>query len=296
MDIMGFPNKELKYEDSVLGKCTIAAGGVGRNIAENLARLSINVKFISAFGNDFFSKELVRELEVIGIDISHSLFTKGKAATHLALMNAQNDMTYGIASLDIIQNLTISFLQKQKTIFSDAKFIVIDANIPLESMVWMSSEFKTTPIYVDVVSTHFAKQLQPIISKFHTIKTNRIEAEIITGIKLQAIDDYKKTALYLMNKGVKRIFITAGKEGAFYADETSDGWIPSLVVKVQNTTGAGDAFMAGVVYASVGKKCIKICAKTGTKAAAIALESEKVVNMNMSEDNLNKITWKSTSI
>ena len=56
MDIQGFPNNPLVMKDSNPGKVDISMGGVGRNIAENLSRLDVNTKLISAMGNDLYVK------------------------------------------------------------------------------------------------------------------------------------------------------------------------------------------------------------------------------------------------
>ena len=280
---MGFPNDVLQIEDSVPGKLVVAAGGVGRNIAENLARLNVNTKLITAFGDDYFSKALIKGAKEAGIDISHSLFEKGKAATHLALMNEKNDMSFGLASLDIIQNIKVSALKEQKKTLETAQIIIVDANIPIETLQWLSAQNEFKQVFIDLVSSHFAKKVKPFIGQFHSLKANRLEAEILTGTNVNTSEDYAKAAYILLKKGVKQVFITAGDLGAFYCKNEIEGWVDPLPAKVQNTTGAGDAFMAGIAYASIQNLSIKKCTQMGVAAASIAVESSVVVNEKMSE-------------
>lgn len=283
MDLMGFPQDVLKAEDSVPGELVVAAGGVGRNIAENLARLNLDTKLITAFGDDYFSKALIKGAEEAKIDISHSLFKKGKAATHLALMNEKNDMSFGLASLDIVQKIDTSSLKKRKKILETAEIIITDANIPIESLQWLSAQNEFKQVFIDLVSSHFAEKIKPFIGQFHSLKANRLEAEILTEININIPEDYAKAAHILLKKGVKQVFITAGGLGAFYCKKETEGWIDPLSAKVQNTTGAGDAFMAGIAYASMQNLSIKECTQMGVAAASIAVESRAVVNEQMSK-------------
>ena len=283
---MGFPYDVLKTEDSVPGELVVAAGGVGRNIAENLARMSVNVKLITAFGDDYFSKTLIEEGKDAGIDISPSVFTTGKAATHLALMNEKNDMSFGLASLDIVQNIDSSALKERKKVLETAQIIITDANIPIEALQWLSSQQAFKQVFIDLVSSHFAEKVKSFIGQFHSLKANQLEAEILAAININTPADYAKAAQILLNKGVKQVFITAGGLGAFYCNKEATGWVDPLPTAVQNTTGAGDAFMAGIAYASMQNLPIKKCTQMGVAAASITVESRAVVNEQMSENLL----------
>ena len=70
MDIQGFPNNPLVMYDSNPGKVDISMGGVGRNIAENLSRLNVNTKLISAIGNDLYGNTILSECKNLNIDVN----------------------------------------------------------------------------------------------------------------------------------------------------------------------------------------------------------------------------------
>ena len=87
-----------------------------------------------------------------------------------------------------------------------------------------------------------------IVGKFHTVKPNRLEAELITGMKITNKKSMLKVAKNIFDRGCKQIFITLGKEGVFYYDEIEHGHYCQQNIEVNSGNGAGDAFVAGIVY------------------------------------------------
>ncbi|KAA3625328.1 MAG: hypothetical protein DWQ02_21905 [Bacteroidetes bacterium] len=287
MDLMGFTDYDIKIADSVPGSWKEAPGGVGRNIAENLTRLGVPTSLITAFGDDPFSKMLIADALQTGIELTHCLHIKGgKAATFLAILDKDHDLHTGIAALEIIQKLDINCLKKRQEVLEDADIIIADTNIPEATLKWLSETPGLPQVYLDLVSMKLAEKVKSFYGNFHSIKANKFEAELLTGMTLKKQEDFKFAAEKMIDQGLERIFITAGVDGVFYRDKNDLGWAKPLLVEVKNTTGAGDAFMSGIAYASVHDKPIMECANTGLAAAAIALDSTKAVNPDISKDLL----------
>jgi pseudouridine kinase len=285
MDLMGFTEHDIKISDSVPGSWKEAPGGVGRNIAENLSRLGFETRLITAFGSDPLSQILIDNAIKTGIDISGSLRVPGeKAATFIAILDKDNDLYTGIAALQIIQKIDIPLLQSRQSILQNAAIVVADTNIPQESLRWLAQHENIDQVYLDLVSMKLAEKVKSFYGKFHTLKTNKLEAELLCGVTLKSKEDFKLAAEEMIKAGVRRIFITAGKEGVFYSDGKEGGWLNPILVEVQNTTGAGDAFMSGITYGSMNSFSIRECAKMGLGAAAIALESTSAVNAEISPE------------
>jgi len=72
---------------------------------------------------------------------------------------------------------------------------------------------------------------------------NESEAEVITGMPVQSIDEAKKCAEFLLRQGMKRMVITLGERGALAARPDKMELIPAFKVQAVDTTGAGDAFI-----------------------------------------------------
>jgi pseudouridine kinase len=289
IDLMGFTEHEIKISDSVPGSWKEAPGGVGRNIAENLARLGVSTNLITAFGDDPFSKILIADALKSGIELSRCLYIEGgKAATFIAILDKANDLHTGIAALDIIQELNVAALKSRLDLLMEADIVIADTNIPEESLRWLSEHPDLPEVYLDLVSMKLAEKVKSFYGNFHSVKANKYEAELLTGISLENAEDFKFAAHKMIDTGLERIFITAGKRGVFYADRETDGWARPVLVEVQNTTGAGDAFMSGITFASIHGKPIHSCATTGLAAAAIALKSTRAVNPDINEQLLSE--------
>ena len=120
---------------------------------------------------------------------------------------------------------------------------------------------------MDPVSIAKASKIIDIIGKFHTVKPNRLEAELITGIKITDNQSMLKAAQNLFERGCKQIFMTLGKEGVFYYDGIEYGEYCQRNTEVNSANGAGDAFTAGIVYGFLKLDSIKKTAKYATAAA-----------------------------
>lgn len=288
IDIQGFPKEKLIPEDSNIGTVKISLGGVGRNIGENLIRLGINTKLISVLGDDIYSNKILKDSSNIGLDMSDSLIIKGEnASIYLAVLDETHDMHIAINSMDIINKITVDFIAKKKHTLDNSKLCVLDTNIPEDVIEYLLYEYKDKDIFLDTVSATKAKKVKKFIKYIHTLKTNRLEVEAITGIEAKKEEDLIKNGEYLLNKGVKQVFITLGKNGVFYCNKDTMKIIKANNIKPVNTTGAGDAFMAALVYCYLSNFHIDESAKFATAASIIALSHENTINPNMSVDNIN---------
>lgn len=289
MDLIGFPDKELIPYDSVPGKMVTTNGGVGRNIAENLLRLGVPTYFISAFGGDAFASHLQSSISNLGGNISHSLFLKQKnSALHLAIMDGKNDMAAGIAIMDIIQQITPEYLTTKKKQLTACSKIIVETNLPQNSLEWIANNIPKDKLAIDLVSIEMARKVKNIIGSFGTIKANNKEAAIFLGKNNLQENDAKKTANLLLSKGCEQVYITMGAKGVFTADKKQSYLIPAPAVKIASTTGAGDAFMAGITLGALEGASIKTCAAYGIAAAAITLASNETVSPKMTKKYLLK--------
>lgn len=288
IDIHGVPQKLLIPGDSNIGTVKMSLGGVGRNIGENLVRLGIDTKLISVLGDDIYGTKILEDSSLIGLDMKDSLVLKGESTSiYLAVLDEIHDMSVAISSMDIYERMTVDFIKEKKHVIENSQLCVLDTNIPLDVIEYLLNNHRTTDFFLDTVSTVKAKKVKNLIGNIHTLKSNKIEIEAITGIEISNEDDIKRNCEYLMNKGVKKIFITLGKNGVFYSDETTMNKIKANNIKPINATGAGDAFMAALVYCYLNNIDIDESAKIATAASVIALSHENTINPNMSIENIN---------
>lgn len=283
IDIEGSPYEKLKYQDSNPGRIHLAFGGVGRNITENAARLGGDVAMVSVIGDDQMGQAAKAELEGLGVDTSCIKTLKGcNSAMYLSILDDRKDMELALCDMEIIESITPEFLEEHREFIAGSGIIALDGNLTEELLCCAVEMFKGTPIFFDPVSSTKAAKAKNCLSGFESIKPNIIEAEILTGVTINGDEDVRKAADKLMEKGLKRIFITLNRNGVYYRDATSEGFIrPADDLRIVSATGAGDSFSATILLGSVQGKKTEETARMGMAAASIAMESSRAVNKDM---------------
>lgn len=290
IDIQGVPSNPLVMFDSNPGKVDISLGGVGRNIADNMCRLGLSTKLISAVGNDLYGNQILSECKNFGIDID-DCFVSNEVSTsiYVSILNSSNDMQLAISHMDILDKVDISYISSKHQAINDSLAIVIDTNLSKEVIDYITSTYSYLPIFVDTVSTVKCMKIKDILGKFNTIKLNKYEAEALSGIKINSIDDLNLCSKNLLNKGVKKVFITLGEDGVFCASKEENIKLDGVEINIVNATGAGDAFTAALLYSHLNDFNLEDTARFSVGASLIALSHENTINPNMSVDNIEKI-------
>lgn len=286
MDIGGRSYGSLIPQDSNPGQVRMSLGGVGRNIAHNMCLLGVDVRMLTAFGDDLSAQKLAASCGELGIDISQSLQIPGAAtSTYLFISGPDGDMALAMSDMDIYRHITPAFLSSRSALLGSAQLIVLDTNIPAESIAWLAENCRV-PLFADPVSTVKAEKLRPVLGKLHTLKPNRLEAELLSGVAITDEASMNRAADALLATGLRRVFISLGADGVFAADRTSRCHIPCRPGKMVNTTGCGDAFMAAIAWAYLEGTDLEGTARAGLAASSIAMESEEAINPAMSAEEI----------
>ncbi|MEG1470087.1 MAG: carbohydrate kinase family protein [Anaerovoracaceae bacterium] len=282
VDIEGCPYNELILEDSNPGDITIAFGGVGRNITENIARLSGDVALVAVAGVDFVGISAKEDLSGLGVDTTNVVLLENQStAMYLSILNDKNDMEMAICNNDILEQITPEFLKDKLETIKKSSMVVIDCNLKENILAYITDELKNVDLFLDPVSLAKAGRARDIIGRFHTIKPNRMEAEILCGIPINTEKDLKIAGQWFLDQGVKRVFISLSENGVYYKDDKSEGIIKPKNVNLISATGAGDAFSAAIVLGHIKEWTVEETAKFGMATASIALESKTAVNRSI---------------
>ena len=286
VDIGGRSLAPLVASDSNPGRVSISLGGVGRNIAHNMALMGLDVHLLTAYGNDMNGQRVAASCLELGIDLSHALRLNDMAtSTYLYLTDPEGEMALAVSDMSICEKITPAYLAANLSQLQNAQVVVADANIPAESLQYLA-ENCTAPLFVDPVSTIKAEKLRPILHKIHTLKPNKLEAQLLSGVKIENKEDMLKAADRLLEMGVHRLFVSLGADGVFAAMGDQRLWLPNLPGHMVNTTGCGDAFMAALVWSYLQGSDLKQTALAGLAAGSIAMESGETINPLMSASAL----------
>lgn len=282
IDIEGRPDKALVAADSNPGSVTVSVGGVGRNIVENVARLGGEVAMISLTGDDVMGQSARQQLEDLGVDVSGIQNLPGEnTGMYLSILNHKNDMELGICNMDILERITPEFLAERMEIFRRASIVGLDCNLQPEALDYMT-QIKEIPLFLDPVSASKAVRVKPFIHRFHTVKPNRIEAELLSSISIRDQSSLHHAGTWFLQQGVRRVFISLGEAGAYYRTAEEEGVVQSRTVNLVSATGAGDAFSAAILMGHIMGLSAEETAKMGIACSSFAMETQIAVNPTIS--------------
>ena len=246
-------------------------GGKGANQAITAARLGANVIFISKVGYDLFGLQAMEIYKSEKINTDY-VFTDQTKPSGVALISVDS---FGenciIVASGANQSLSPEDIDKAKDRILEADIVLMQLEIPLQTVEYAASlaydygkKVILNPAPVSALSNNFLK-------KVYAVLPNRIETEMLSGIKVVDENSAYKAAKAISSKGIENVVITLGKEGAFVKERDSFVMTPGTEVETIDTTGAGDVFCGAVsVYLSEGHSLIE-SVRFANAAAAIAV-------------------------
>lgn len=291
LDLQGIPNENLKFHDSNIGKINVGLGGVGRNIAVNLKKLMSNVNFITVLGENFYSNKILDDLNIKRINTSDILRVPDDSISmYLSILDENGEMLAGVSDMNILRYLTPEFLKTKEELIKNSEIIVIDTNIPRESIEYIANlKHGKQKLIVDTVSIKKAAKISNILDKIDVLKTNKLEIEALFDRTFRNKKEIRQAMRELIAKGVKNIYLTLGHEGVLAMNSKKSLKLPLPLIKnVVDVTGAGDIFTATLVFCTKNELSLSKTAKVSQAASTIKIAQHGTVPENFSFDILNE--------
>lgn len=289
IDLIGFSKETLIYKDANIGTLETILGGVGRNIAENLSYLEVDVEFLSVFADDVFSKTILDSCSKLGISTEHSITVKDSStSTYIAILDSDNDLAVGLSAMDIYNTIPDSFILNNLETISKNTYCLIETNMPISILELVTSELPDVRFALEAVSSKKALKAKSILDKVYILKCNLLEAELLSDIKVEYEQDSEKLVAYFLALGIKKVFITMGRDGVVYGD--SNGiWIEAVnIIPPVNTNGAGDAFMSGILYGELQGYDMFKMVQFASECSRMTILHKNAVNPNLNKDEVLK--------
>ena len=283
-DICGTPDKRLILRDSNPGKVRLSVGGVGHNIARCLRQMDIPVRFLTAVGRDDYGAVIEQALRACGIDLSGALFSEGDSTSvYLFITDEKGELQAAISDMDICARITPEYLSAHLDEMNASAAVVMDANLPQESIRYIAQHVRV-PLFADPVSLAKAEKLRPVLSRLRAVKPNRMVAELLSGVHIWREEDLPLAAAKLTGTGLSRVFISLGGSGVYAASRDEALRLPCCPARLVNSTGGGDAFLAGLVWAELNRLSFLQSARFALACAALNVESRETVSPLLSVD------------
>lgn len=281
---------EVIFRDSNPSVMSSSPGGVMRNILDNASRLGCRCRFLSVVGEDPNGRMLLESCQAQGIDVS-DVFVSSECPTacYMDLLGPDGDMVVAANDMAAFDCIPEEYLEAHAEDIRGAKVLAIDANPSPERLEQFCS-IGTSPIFADPVSVAKAGKLTVVLSKLHLIKPNLMELELLSGVGCNSTDDIERAAAVILDKGCFSVAVSLGKDGCYYADQRGERFFEKLdpVVDMANATGAGDAFMAGLISAYAQGLEPRPMVRRALAAGRIAVRSKETINPEMSLKSIEK--------
>ncbi len=282
LDIKTEPFSRLIFGTSNPGRVRTTAGGVARNVAENLARLGEEVDLFALVGEDADGEWLRQVTAKSGVGTAGMLRLGGqRTGRYIAVHDDSGEMVVAVSDMAIHDAWDEALLRSGLAMLRQADGLFVDANLPpfvMEAMVQEAAR-QGLAIVADPVSLSKAERWKGLLTHVSLIAPNRDEAAVLTGVDVRDRADVERAAHMLSEHGAKRVMITLGAEGVCVLgpDVGEAVWLPAPFARVRDVTGAGDAFTSGAMFGLFRTESSIEQAAYGLVMAHLALESERSV-------------------
>ncbi len=274
VDIKGFPLNAYIPGGRNAGKIEVVHGGVGRNVAEDIANTGIPVSLVSMADNTSEGDNVVKRLTDSGVDTSYILSIPDGMGMWLAVFDETGDVVASISKRPNVEPMAKLLEEKGDEIFADCDSVVLE--IDLEESV-VRSVFKYAQkyhkrVYAVVANMSIATQRRELLKCVDCFVCNAEEAGIHflrDYIDMSPEELSAELAERVAAADIPSMVVTLGDKGAVYADRYGNkGEYPARRVQVRDTTGAGDAFCAGTAIGLTYGKTLPEAIEIGTRLAA----------------------------
>ncbi len=324
MDIQGRSLAPFRSGDSNPGISIMSPGGVGRNIAENLVRLGLEVELVTALGDDALSQALEASCASIGIGLYSSLRLRAREASqYLCLLDADGSLAGAVASMSIIDELLPGALIERSALLDSASLIVVDANLCGSSIAWLAARYgpaagfgpglirgqEMPRLVLDPVSATKALRAREHLASFAFAKPNLGEAAALSGLPAPSscLEPGPREAAVLgaalRAKGLGEVFISLGGGGLYYEGPSTGDSQPrgpsrglvraplklSAELASRNVSGAGDAACAALVWGYLEELPLERRAALALAAAILTASVDATVNPELGIAGIERI-------
>jgi pseudouridine kinase len=313
--VIGGANVDVKARSSAAvtpgtsnpGSTYSSAGGVGRNIAENLARLGTRTSLLASIGTDAFGEQLLGQTSAAGVLVDNVLRSKAPTGTYTAVLDHDGELVVAVSDMKAVEELDPAYVLSSKDLIASASFLVLDGNLRLDVVTTALdlAQSASIPVLIDPVSDVKAQALAAALLQqrpIFVITPNRSELAALTSLPTRTDAQIGAAAAVLHNAGVTNVWVSLGERGSllFSANEPSAAVtlfdISDTAARVVDVTGAGDAMVGGLVHALLDGRSLEAGIHFAHAAAALNIESPETVRADTSSLAVDARLRRNTSI
>lgn len=275
------------------GTSSATVGGVGRNIAENLARLGRPTVLVAAVGDDPAGDTVLQRTGAAGVECRHVVVSPHPTGTYAAVLDDAGDLLIAVADMRATDELSVPDLAVVPTLLGSADALVVDANLDATVIRWLLSAAQDAGVRTvfEPVSVAKAAAAATVVDgsvRVHTLTPNVDELAALVGRSVDDTVEAVRVAADLLHaRGVEHVWVRRGILGSLLSIAGSADAGPRAVlvaapeVEVADVTGAGDSMTAGYVHALLSGADVVEAARYGQALAALTCASTDTVRADL---------------
>ena len=264
-------------------------GGVISNIVQHLALLDLNVSLITALGTDNDAKFIQSSFENLHISLNNSIIVDDTTGKYVSILNTDGSLYVSVCQDISFKYITIQFLESKIELINQFEVIIIDTNLDTNVIQWIinfSNKHKKTLIIEPVSVSKAAKLANLDLAGVFMITPNEDELVSITSAETK---DELSLISSLQKRGVKKIWLTKGSQGSVIYDLEKSAFLPVPLIPIIDSTGAGDAALAGWIFGYLNKENELICHQLGHTLAFEILKIKGTVDFTIDKQKLRQL-------
>ena len=283
VDIKGFPEDTYMPTGRNVGRVEYVHGGVARNVVEDIANMELRPTYLGIVDDTPMGTEVLTKLKKHKVNCDYVLTVPDGMGLWLAVFDNTGDVAGSISKRPDAYPLVELLDEKGDEIFQQADSIIlqVDLHKDIVKRVFDLADKYHVKSYALVSNMSIAAERRDFLQKFDCFICNREEAGLLflddyTNTKQEELQDILADKIKRAN--INSMVVTLGKDGAVYATRDGlKGYCPARRVAVKDTTGAGDAFCAGVASGLTYGKTLPEAVEIGTHLAASVITSAENV-------------------
>lgn len=248
-------------------------GGKGFNQGAAAHKAGADVTMVTKIGKDSFGDIALHTMDELGMTKEH-VFISEENKTGIALILVDENTSQN--EIAIVSGACGTITEKDtnsvKELIRESEYILLQLEVNQDANERIAEYACENGVKVIINTAPYSKISDEFLSKAYMVTPNEVEAEALTGIKVEDLESAKKAATIFKKKGVKKVLITLGEKGVFISDDDKDEILPAFHVNAVDTTGAGDAFNGGFITALAEGKDEWEAAKFANAAAALSVQ------------------------
>ena len=278
VDVKGFAREAYKPLERNVGDVQVTAGGVCRNVAENLTRLGMEARFVSMVDDDAMGRQVRDGLAALGMGVDHVIPAPRGMGLWLAILDEKGDLAGSISRQPDFGPLEDYLRREGDALFADTDGVVLefDMNAEISALALELARKHGKPVYSIVGNMGVILKHPEYLHDVACFICNELEASRLFRADLAELEpDAMLEALRRGSAvvGIPAMVITMGNRGSVYLDHRTGefGYCPPESVDVVDSTGAGDAFFSAAVASLTRGEPLSQAVREGTRLASRTL-------------------------